>query len=288
MTRPSGLHELVRFIAARAGVDPARAEEIFRICTEPLSRSAWPEVAWRFSRLTADGSPVEFVFSTAREGLRYTVEVAGPEIPERDRMDAACELLTRLSYQRPPDALIQEWKRAQTSGTLRWGCWLGIRMRGPHDDAKLYIEMPRVGGLPFLIMTGYEVRTGRVESYFRKKLMGVGDVRLLKPQAAAGLERLWGMPIETALGFFTPGYSVSGDEVAFFLRGGWMGGPAAVRRRFLERGPAGDVGVYRALTDGIADRQLCDHGVVTLGYGPNGGEEMRVSLSALALASRKC
>jgi hypothetical protein len=231
---------------------------------------------------------VEFVFSTAKEGLRYTAEVAGPEIPERDRVDAACELLARIGYQRPPDALIHEWKRAQTSAPLRWGCWLGIRMRGPDDDAKLYIEMPRGAGPPFLVMTGYEVRTGRVESYFRKKLMGVGDVRLLKPEAVDGLERLWGMPIETALGFFTPGYSVSGDEVAFFLRTGWIGGPAAVRRRFLERGPGGDVSVYRTLTGGIADGQLCDHGVVTLGYGSEGGEEMRVGLSALALVSRKC
>jgi hypothetical protein len=94
------------------------------------------------------------------------------------------------------------------------------------------------------------------------------------------------MPIETALGFFTPGYSVSGDNVAFFLRTGWMGGPAGVRRRFLEHGPGGDVGVYRALTDGIADKKLCDHGVVTLGYGSKGVEEMRVGLSALSLASR--
>jgi hypothetical protein len=286
VTSPSGLHELVRFIAARAGVDPARAEEIFHICTEPLSRSAWPDVAWRFSRLTADGSPVEFAFSTASEGLRYTVEVAGPEIPERDRIDAACLSLARLGYQCPPDALIQEWKRTQASGPLRWGCWLGVRQRGAHVEAKLYVEAPRGAGPPFLVMTGYEAGTGRIESYFRKKLMGVGEVQSLKPEAAAALERLWGMPIETALGFFTHGYSVSGDEVAFFLRTGWMGGPAAVRRRFLERGPGGDVGIYSALTGGIADDQLPDHGVVTLGFGPRREEEMRLGLSALALASR--
>src|SRR6266487_6459796 len=44
--------------------------------------SKWREVAWSFSRLTGDGFPIEFTLSSLDATVRYTAEVAGPEVAE--------------------------------------------------------------------------------------------------------------------------------------------------------------------------------------------------------------
>lgn len=298
----NGLKSVVRLIAARVGVDVVRAEHTFDACIAAVEHSVWPEVAFRFSRLTADGSPVEFSFSSANSGLRYTVEVGGPEMADDRRIEAACGILERLGHRTPPAEVVEEWCAMQASHSLRWGCWLGIRHQGTRETSKLYIEVPHgarisVGcaALPRsrLMMIGYESGTGRLEYYFRKKPLGEGDLQLLSDSAIAGLEELYKMPIATALGFFPPGYSVSGrdgaSQVAFFLRAGWIGGAAEARRQLFVRESGGALDAYRELVGRLRDDDLPDHGLLTIGFNhqnASGREkcDMRVGLSGCALA----
>jgi hypothetical protein len=296
------LKAVVRLIAARAGVDVVRAEHTFDACIAAVEHSVWPEVAWRFSRLTEDGSPIEFSFSCASSGLRYTVEVGGPEMSEDRRIEAGCAILERLGYQRPPADVFEEWHAIQASHSLRWGCWLGIRHQGISEKSKLYVEVPRGANISTecpalprsrLVMIGYESGTEHLEYYFRKQPMDVCDLQLLSDAAIAPLEELYNMPIETALGFFSPGYSVTdrngASQIAFFLRAGWIGGSAAVRRQLFARESGGALDAYRELVGGFRDDDLPDHGVLTLGVNRQDGSQhsnvdLRVGLSGCVLA----
>jgi hypothetical protein len=275
------MRAVVRRIAESAGIDPGVALRTFDALTRPIERSVWPEVAWRFSRLTSDGCPVEFVFSTADSALRYTTEAAGPETPEHERIDAACALLERLHDGTPvcPPELIAEWREMQAHKPLRWGCWLGVRHDATGERFKLYIEVPR--GTGPAVMIGYEPASGRLEHYFRKKPMAIGDLTSLCPSAPQVLEQAFGMPIETALRFFSPGYSMAWGQVAFFLRSGWIGGSQAVRNKLLARESDGALHCYRAMLGKQTARELPDHGVVTVALDGH----LRAGISGAALAS---
>jgi hypothetical protein len=290
----NGLKSVLRLIAARAGVDIVRAERTFDACMAAVEHSAWPEVAWRFSRLTADGNPVEFSFSSASSGLRYTVEVGGPEMPEERRIEAACAILEQLGHRGPPADVLEDWRAMQASHSLRWGCWLGIRHQGNSEKSKLYIEVPpdakiSVGCLALpgsrLVMIGYESGTGRLEYYFRKQPLGIGDLKLLSDTAIGALEELYNMPIATALEFSSPAYSVSGlngaSQIAFFVRAGWIGGSAAARRQLLRcESSGGALDAYQKLVGRFRDDDLPDHGVLTLGLNHQEGSDKNVDLRA--------
>ena len=58
----------------------AAAAVALREALAGIRTSSWPEVAWPFSRITGDGYPVEFTFSSHDGALRYTTEVGGPEM----------------------------------------------------------------------------------------------------------------------------------------------------------------------------------------------------------------
>src|SRR5579863_7413205 len=79
---------------ALASGNPAAERNVqsLRQCCERLAQSQWPEVAWRFSGLTADGSPLEFAFSSADRLMRFTIDVAPPECHNHARFAAACDL----------------------------------------------------------------------------------------------------------------------------------------------------------------------------------------------------
>jgi hypothetical protein len=150
--------------------------------------SCWPEVAWRFSALTAGGCPVELSFSSGEPGIRYTAEVAGPETDNRHRLPAAEELLARLA---PGPTLPADLRRRlvelQAGGELGWGAWLGGRHDGSGSRYKLYVEAPRDRGeaaarlagellgaplplahrRPRVEGLGYEPANGRLELYCR-------------------------------------------------------------------------------------------------------------------------
>jgi hypothetical protein len=129
----------------------------------PLAGSAWPEVAWRFSRLTADGCPVQFGISTKAGAIRAAFECAPPETPEHARLDAALALLAQLDLPPPPSGQIAEARALQARHRLRYGCWTGLRF-GPAVTPKLYIELPRaIPGEPRML--GLDAASGGRELY---------------------------------------------------------------------------------------------------------------------------
>lgn len=107
-----------------------------------LEGSAWPEVVTSWSRLNPSGFPIELTAAAAGEPPRWTAEVAGPETPERDRLDLAAGLLAAAG-QPAPQRLLSALRAAQSEVTLRFGAWLGGREKpGTPPRLKLYAELP--------------------------------------------------------------------------------------------------------------------------------------------------
>lgn len=110
-----------------------------------VGRSAWPEVAWRFSRLTNTGMPVEFAWSSREAALRCTMEVAPPETPDHERLALAARL---LDWETDPELLYAPWQALQQGHELRFGAWLGARFSSDGSTTKLYIDLPPAAKLP--------------------------------------------------------------------------------------------------------------------------------------------
>lgn len=98
--------------------------------------------AWSSSKLTGDGFPVEFAFTTADDRLRYTVEPASWQDSPQRRLDMAIDLLSALASSTIDEEMISRWRRAQSQGRLHYGAWLAGR-HGPVDgEYKIYVEAP--------------------------------------------------------------------------------------------------------------------------------------------------
>jgi hypothetical protein len=306
---------VAEMIAARSG-NPNDAVRSFAVCIEPFERSPWAEVAWRFSRLMAGGSPIEFVFSTKDAALRYTVEVAGPELSQRARVDAACDLLGRLGHTVPAAELVREWRNLQAGFALKWGAWLGVRYGPTGESVKIYIEVPggmgastvpRAACSPLpgsrLHMIGYEPALGREEFYFSRVLTHRRELEILlqlvegsdqRRALLAAFTDICGMPVDSLLRWVTLGYSVArqGDTeslaIALFVRTkAVVGGAPALRRKLLKwQVQSGSwSGPYRDLVGPIPDHDLPDHGILTLGLGTRSGLDVRVGIGAVPLAA---
>ena len=175
----------VASVLARLGqIAPAATAAAARALTRvlgPVRRSAWPDVAWRASRLTDDGFPVEFSWSSRDAAVRWTAEVAGPETPDADRLDLALAQIETLQGV-PPNcpAEIGAYFAAVTP-QYRFGCWLGGRHDAFGTRTKLYIELP-AGVQPDVVsapitaalgksvlwrMVGWDPQTGQREFYGR-------------------------------------------------------------------------------------------------------------------------
>lgn len=305
----SGILAVARRIAVRAGC-ASTAPEHLACALGKLTASPWPEAAWRFSRLTEDGSPVEFTFSSREDALRCAIEVAGPEIDAQDRISEACKLLGLLDEPHPQAEVLGSWLAMQRGAVLNWGAWLGLRHDRAGMRSKLYLEVPRrrqpdvpspVPGAR-LLMIGHEPATGRTEYYYRKPALDPADLEALFVSAHwretrdcvdVLIEELTGMPIQVALRWVGLGFSLArrtGSEapsLTLFLRAkAARGGAAEVRRLFLaEAGRAGhDGGVYAELLASTPRNALPDHGLVALGVAPDRTVEMRVGISGTALA----
>ena len=306
------LEKLMRCAAARAG-DPDQAARSFSRAMAPLLRTRWPDIVWQSSRLMA-GGPVEILFSSADEALRYTLEVAPPEMEEGARLDAACALLALLGHAPPPSMLLAAWRAMQAGGALQWGAWLGIVHRRTGSRAKLYLEVPRGTRLPSAVgvsaaltasrlhMIGYEPDRRRIEYYFVHDATTREDFERLLTLAAPGererlvaaLCNLCAMPLAAVLGWIGLGHSVAfareqEARLTLFLRAGAVpGGAAAVRHAFFSRQHAlsRPVSSYEALLGGLCDEDLPDHGVVALSATRGGEIEMRVGMNAVELARR--
>ncbi|MEH6415755.1 hypothetical protein [Pseudomonas sp. CGJS7] len=105
----------------------------------PLHGSCWPEVAWSFSRLTNTGLPVEFAWTSREAAVRWTAEVAAPEVAEHERLAQAAQALDWRGD-------LSEWFAHQRQGRLKFGAWASAR-HGDGLASKLYVDLPE-GRLP--------------------------------------------------------------------------------------------------------------------------------------------
>ncbi len=133
---------------ADAGASANRAAE--RILA-PLRDSDWPEVAWSFSRLTACGYPLELSFGDGPT-VRYTAEVAAPEVANSQRLELAIATAAELGGAAPPLRTAQVLASLQRRSPLLFGAWLGARHSSGGDLYKLYAETPRQIG-PFEMLS---------------------------------------------------------------------------------------------------------------------------------------
>lgn len=288
------------------------------LCCETFSRSSWPDVAWRFSGLTADGSPLEFTFSSAGNALRYTVDVAVPETRNHHRIRAACELAVRLGHPRPDEDTLQRWSVVQQDHALRWGARLGVRETGNQESAKYYLEIPleaqptiqsliqssitRPLRSSLAVMMGYEPRSGTTEYYFRQEQLSQEQLdRLLSMLArdeerdamVQGIEYVCAMPLASALRWTCFGYSIavgagktSIPKLALFVRTSAIGGAARARQRLLQwmHPSTKERSFYYQFVAGLPVAELPDHGVFSLSFLCDGRVALSINLSGVALA----
>jgi hypothetical protein len=139
LRRPPALGRAFDRIRATRTADADAAEEALMEVLRPVIDSAWPEVAWRSSVLMATGYPVELAWASRDVALRWTCEVAGPEVPEADRLMLAQQAAAGVAGARPD---LRRWSQLQNGQRLRWGAWLGLRQLGGLRRAKVYLELP--------------------------------------------------------------------------------------------------------------------------------------------------
>jgi hypothetical protein len=138
LQRPPALGRAFDRIRAIRPADAGAAEEALMEVLRPVVDSVWPEVAWRSSALMATGYPVELAWASRDVALRWTCEVAGPEVPEADRLKLAQQAAGVAGAQ--PD--LRRWSQLQDGQRLRWGAWLGLRQLEGSRRAKVYLELP--------------------------------------------------------------------------------------------------------------------------------------------------
>jgi hypothetical protein len=97
--------------------------------------------------LNRNGAPVEFAFSTWSGEQRYTFEVSNQNLPPQKRLCRTYELLQAFGSEAQGDPLLME---LQKDIALRWGAWLGFRVRNGSSDegdshAKAYKIYAEVG-----------------------------------------------------------------------------------------------------------------------------------------------
>ena len=142
--------------------------------------------SWPASRLTPTGSPLEFGFTEAGGGLRYTVEVGSPGVNAERRLSDVCEFVSGRGFPPPPGDLLDRVTDLQAAGLLTYGAWLGVRHDGAGDRLKIYAEVPTAGGPavedwmnqvlgaplrlpgppPRIKMIGLDAGSSRVEVYY--------------------------------------------------------------------------------------------------------------------------
>jgi hypothetical protein len=291
---------------------PPPDEAALESCLEPLRMSAWPDIAWQFSRLTRDGFPLEFAFCGHEAALRLTLEPAGPEVSETSKLDCALRLLENIGHPLPEFALTAEWRDMQGQAPLRWGTWLGLRQTVEGLRTKLYLEVPRgarhpqATGAPLggrLRMLGYEPRTRRSEFYYSLSDIDVHQLAhvltqhgIEKPHAAMhALAGLTGLPVATALQWLGTGLSIATVDdrrlpgVALFFRAAAAHrGQGRIRDALLQQQTAHGIrsSSYRSLFAGTEAHALPDHGVVTLALRSADDPELRAGISGRALLER--
>jgi hypothetical protein len=303
----------VRPMLARLNA-PATIVEAAATCIDAFANSAWPDVVWRFSNLTSNCSPLEFAFSTRDDQVRFACEVGPPEMPACERVAAAVALADRLGAPPVSGERLREWQAMQSLGRLRWGAWLGVRSDREHIRAKVYVETPpeaRASSLAAtnrpilesgrLKMIGYDCGSDAYEYYYRQPQMNDEELCTFtqflecSPQRQSMLAAFAGLcalPKHIALQWVNFGYSMTGADpssrgFALFVRDRSIGLRPRIRTRFLEwqtsDKPAQSP--YAEVFASVADRDLPDHEIVTFLARTDAPLEVRVGVSATALAA---
>jgi hypothetical protein len=240
---------------------------------------------WRGSRLTGDGFPVEFSFSTADDRLRFTVEPGAPSLDPAHRIEIAMDIL-RHAGAPIPTGIARSFRSLQHTGALEYGAWIGCRVAEGGAAFKLYAEVPeKTEPIPFFgprlvlpdrtvttRMVAYSPGTKAFETYARVPSLEPRHVPALL--APAGLQHQAGEFLEFLVGAYgfsirgrVPGpsvgvsYTTVGAEttrVTLYLvaRVLW-GSDSRIRREFVRVAtPQGwNADAYLRLTDPIATRE---------------------------------
>jgi hypothetical protein len=297
---PAEAAPVERALDLARGVVPDAAGEARQSLAEalrPIDQSPWPNVAWRFSRLNGDGFPAEFTFSTADSAIRYSAEIAGPEVDEHDRYALALRWAGWESA--------GEWHPAQVlrrqQGPLRWGAWIGGMHSGSGGRRKVYVEATPAFQVPvFPAPPGARLRFAGLanggrdcEFYFRRDFLEVAEVgRML---CGLGLRECFHPLVEsvantipwpvrerllpTDSGFsIAPGRAFS---VFTYARSLW-GSDGSIRRRMLELAAreGADFRLYEAVSRPLASSAAyCTrHSILAWIVSPRRPVELRITL----------
>lgn len=155
--------------------------------------------AWHLSRLTSNGYPLEFAFTSTNDGIRYTLEISPPKSDIPKRLTQLRSLLQSLQVITLDEAIYSQLATWQQMGTLKFGAWLGVRHIRGKVQYKIYVELPVESSelvsaymdqfltTPLLFnrpkiipkMVGIYPATGELEFYF--------DVNQLRPSGLCDL-----------------------------------------------------------------------------------------------------
>ena len=224
-----------------------RVSAALRVLLRGAYAANTPE-AWKFSRLTGDGFPLEFTFSTADTHLRYAADPGALALPVTERLAEAIERMDELGQ--APCAFqvldyLKTWQQEATDN-LSYGAWVGGRHPVKQADGngiledrfKLYAEIPATpweSHLTFirkyldlpprllerpvqLRMVAMEPSTGRIEFYFRIHHLETGVLPLLLRPAglqqrsvelADFIEQAYGHPLSERIPGGSVGFSYS-------------------------------------------------------------------------------
>lgn len=272
----------------------AEAARVVRVLMSERLADPAPD-AWRGSRLTGDGFPVEVAFSTTDDRLRLTVEPGPERLDPRQRLDLALGRLAMLGCPAVPPDVSRRISRIQARGPLRYGAWVAGRVSPDTSVLKLYAEVPdprvRWPDTPdpvlddrsvSLRMLGYTPATGVTESYLRvpsltrehlPALLAPVGLAALADGVVAAVETLYGHPLRGRLPGPSVGVSYLGGvpeprvTLHFYARALW-GGDDRIRTRFAEAAAAlgWDARRYLALTAPLAGGRSwrTRHGIVGL------------------------
>jgi hypothetical protein len=328
IARSTALHTIAHALRVMLGNTPipvARAMAALNVLLEGIYSSPWQEVAWVFSRLTGDGFPIEFTFSSADEEIRYAIEVAGPEMNEAQRLSHAERLLQRLGVSLPKQVSTL-LHRVQEDGSLLYGAWIGGRHNQDGDRYKLYVEVPTAGSeegkrlihtllgedplLPNRVvqlrMIGYDLNSSRTELYFRTKGLETWEIGLLLRRVGLFsreldlidlLEEANGRPVQPTLLGASYGFSFSippdGEPPIFSLFTAArtiFGGDGRIRRRLLALGKQRNWQFrnYAQMSEPLSDRSdwRTNHGMVSFVVPPQGPLVLHIGLRPPELGAR--
>jgi hypothetical protein len=231
--------------------------------------------AWTASRLTGDGYPVEFTFTSRDRLIRCTVS------PWADRDPQARLALAEAALGEP----VPGWLR-ELAGDNE--LCIGLRHGPGGDRLKLYVPTPgaQLGATPELSgrtvqarMVSFEPSTGVFERYFRvprlqephllELLRGVG-LGHRAAELAAIVREAYGRALDRGLPGPTAGFSVAvadGAPATFtlylFARSLW-GGDRWIRLGLLElaRARGWDLGAYAEASRTERDRHATYHSML--------------------------